>query len=264
MNPENQYDPIVEAYKESKQLPFREFVEAYSLFEILGDIRGAAVLDLACGDGFYTRRIAQAGAREVTGVDLSAEMIRLAEEEERARPLGCRYLQGDAARLEFSGQVDLVVAMYLLNYARTREELLRFVEVAYACLRPGGRFAGFNDNVGQVPRGTVSYARYGFEKESTDSPREGDVVLYRMKRKDGTTFEFRNYFLKPETYRWAFGQAGFLDFEWAGPYLHPAERQNESWDEFMARPPVIGFSAVKQHDAEEPRGEMRNLNGLQD
>ena len=254
VNPENQYDPIAEAYKESKQLPFREVVEAYSLFEILGDIRGATVLDLACGDGFYTRRIVQAGAREAAGVDISAEMIRLAEEEERARPLGCRYLQGDAARFELSGQVDLVVAMYLLNYARTGEELLRFVEAAYGFLRPGGRFVGFNDNVGQVPRGTVSYARYGFEKECTDAPREGDVVLYRMRRKDGGTFEFRNYFLKPETYSWAFGQAGFLDFEWAGPYLHPAERQNGFWNEFMVRPPVIGFRAEKKQDVEEPRG----------
>ncbi len=193
MNSENQYDAIAEAYKESKQLPFREFVEAYSLFEILGDIHGATVLDLACGDGFYTRRIKQAGALEVTGLDLSGEMISLAEQEERARPLGCRYLQGDAAGLELSGQVDLVVAMYLLNYARAREELLRFVEVAYACLRPGGRFVGFNDNVRQVPRGTVSYARYGFAKECTDSPREGDVILYKMTQKDGTTFEFKKY-----------------------------------------------------------------------
>ena len=40
MNSENQYDPIAEVYKESKQLPFREFIEAYSLFKILGDIRG--------------------------------------------------------------------------------------------------------------------------------------------------------------------------------------------------------------------------------
>ena len=80
MNPsENQYDAIAAAYQDSKQLPFRKYIEAHSLFEILGDIRGATVLDLACGDGFYTRKIKQAGALEVTGVDLSAEMIKLAE-----------------------------------------------------------------------------------------------------------------------------------------------------------------------------------------
>ena len=148
---ENQYDAIAEAYQDSKQLPFREYIEAHSLFEILGDIRGATALDLACGDGFYTRKIKQAGALEVTGVDLSAEMIKLAEKEERARPLGCKYLHRDVAALELSAQVDLVVAMYLLNYAKTKEELLRFVEVAYNMLRPGGRFVGFNDNVQCVP-----------------------------------------------------------------------------------------------------------------
>ena len=149
---ENQYDAIAEAYQDSKQLPFRKYIEAYSLFEILGDIRGATVLDLACGDGFYARKIKQAGALEVTGVDLSAEMIKLAEEEERARPLGCKYLHRDVAALELSAQVDLVVAMYLLNYAKTKEELLKFVEVAYNMLRPGGRFVGFNDNVQRVPK----------------------------------------------------------------------------------------------------------------
>ncbi len=54
---ENQYDAIAEAYQDSKLLPFRRYVEAYSLFQILGDLRGARVLDLACGDGFYTRKI---------------------------------------------------------------------------------------------------------------------------------------------------------------------------------------------------------------
>ena len=31
----------------------------------------ATVLDLACGDGFYTRLLKEAGARELTGVDIS-------------------------------------------------------------------------------------------------------------------------------------------------------------------------------------------------
>ena len=242
---ENQYDPIAEAYQDSKQLPFRKYIEAHSLFSILGDIRGAAVLDLACGDGFYTRKIKQAGALEVTGVDLSAEMIKLAEGEERARPLGCKYLQRDVAALELSEPVDLVVAMYLLNYARTKEELLRFVEVAYNMLRPGGRFVGFNDNVQCVPRGPLSLVQYGLEKVCVDDPREGDVILYKLTNEDGTQFEFKNYFLKPETYQWTFQEAGFADFQWAGPYLHPSQQHDPFWDAFMSHPPVIGFRAEK-------------------
>ena len=65
---------------------------------------------MACGEGFYTRLLKRAGASEVTGVDISAEMIQLAEEEERRQPLGCRYVQADVAAFEPAGPVDLVVA----------------------------------------------------------------------------------------------------------------------------------------------------------
>ena len=278
---ESEYDAIAGAYRDSKQLSFRKYIEEYTLFETLGDISGVRAIDLACGDGFYTRKLKQAGASEVLGVDVSAEMIRLAEAEERARPTGCRYLIRDAAVLVLDEPVDLVVAMYLLNYARDADELLRFVRAACGLLKPGGRFLGFNDNVLNVPGGTVSYARYGFEKEykgtpaggtttevtssegtpfedipakATPSagastggrPSEGDPVVYRFTNDDGTRFEFNNYYLSPGTYRRAFEEAGLAGFRWVDPQLHPSERNNRFWDDFMAAPPVIGFAADRE------------------
>ncbi len=248
---ESEYDAIAGAYKDSKQLSFREYIEEYTLFETLGDITGIKVLDLACGEGFYTRKLKRAGAGEVLGVDVSAEMIRLAKAEERARPAGCRYLYRDAAALVLDEPVDLVVAMYLLNYARDGNELLRFVRAAHGALKPGGRFVGSNDNVLYAPGGTVSYARYGFEKEYTGTPSEGtpsdgDPIVYRFTNDDGTRFEFNNYYLSPGTYRRAFEEAGFVGFHWIEPRLHPSERDNGFWDEFMAVPPVIGFATVKK------------------
>lgn len=203
-------------------------------------------LDLACGEGFYTRKLKLAGAGEVLGVDVSAEMIRLAEAEERARPVGCRYLNRDAAALVPDEPVDLVVAMYMLNYARDANELLRFVRAADGAMKQCGRFVGFNDNVLRALGGTVSYARYGFEKEYAVTPSEGDPIVYRFSIDDGTFFEFNNYYLSPETYRRTFEEAGFTGFRWVDPQLHPSERKNRLWDEFMAAPPVIGFAAVKE------------------
>lgn len=49
-----EYDAIAAAYQASKQLPFRQYVERYTLFDMLGDVRGKAVLDVACGEGFYS------------------------------------------------------------------------------------------------------------------------------------------------------------------------------------------------------------------
>ncbi len=67
---------------------------------------------MACRDGFYTPALKRAGASEVTGVDSSAEMIRLAEQEELRQPLGCTYPHQDAAIFESIGSIDGVVSMY--------------------------------------------------------------------------------------------------------------------------------------------------------
>ncbi len=65
------YDHIAKQYKESKTLPFRRYIELYTYQQMLGDLDGKNVLDLGCGEGFYTRRVKRWGARDVVGVDIS-------------------------------------------------------------------------------------------------------------------------------------------------------------------------------------------------
>ena len=69
--------------------------------------RDRTVLDLACGEGVYTRQFMRAGAAAVTGVDISPAMITLAEAAERTDPLGCRYVREDAAAFTPSARVDI-------------------------------------------------------------------------------------------------------------------------------------------------------------
>lgn len=240
-----EYDFIAEEYKTSKQLSFRKYVEEYTLFVMTGNIRGKNILDLACGEGFYTRKLKFAGADAVLGVDLSPEMIVLAEQSERQSPMGCRYRVQDVASLPVLGSFDLVTAMYLLNYARTREELEAFCKAAYRQLRPGGRFVGINDNPANDPEQYHLYRPYGFLKESRPDRRQGDPIRYTFFNPDGTEFRFNNYYLAPETYEAVFAEAGFVDFKWEGPYLAPSEQTNIFWLDFMVFPPVIGFSARK-------------------
>ena len=242
----SQYDAIADLYQDSKRLPFREPIERYTLFDALGDIRDMTVLDLACGGGHYTRLLKRAGAGEVTGVDESREMIRLARREEEREPLGCAYVCRDAADFEPRvGAADRVVAMYLLHYAGTREKLVRFCRVCHAALRPGGRIVGFNDNVLSPPRGAVSFRKYGIEKAGPRTPSEGAAIRYRFTNDDGRQFEFHNFFLEPRTYDHAFREAGFRDFRWLGVSLDPRERGNPFWDDFLRDPPVIAFTATK-------------------
>ena len=82
------YDPIAEQYRLSKQQPWRSYIESCSLLALIGDPTGLQVLDLACGEGFYSRLLRQRGAARLLGVDLSAGMIELARQQEAVHRLG--------------------------------------------------------------------------------------------------------------------------------------------------------------------------------
>lgn len=239
------YDAIAKEYRDSKQLPFREHLERYTLFQLLGDVSGTTVLDMACGEGFYTRLLKRAGASEVTGVDISAEMIRLAEDREARHPLGCRYVRADAAAFRPEGPVDLVVAMYLFNYAGTAGQLGRFCRACHGALRPGGRLVGVNDNVRNVPPGTALLTKYGLKRSCPDPPAEGEVIRYTITNAGGRPFRFDNYYLTPETYGAVFRNTGFREFRWVDLWLSPSQRGNPFWDDFLSNPPIAAFTATR-------------------
>ena len=60
-----QYDGIAREYQATKTTPLRHYIEAFTFFDLLGSLTDQRVLDLACGEGFYTRMIAAAGAADV-------------------------------------------------------------------------------------------------------------------------------------------------------------------------------------------------------
>ncbi|MGK7903298.1 MAG: class I SAM-dependent methyltransferase [Hormoscilla sp.] len=93
------YDSIADQYQKTLALPFRLHIEAYTYFNLLGDIAGKSILDLACGEGFYTRKLKLRGAARVVGVDISEKMLSLARLSETRQPLGIEYILCDAREL---------------------------------------------------------------------------------------------------------------------------------------------------------------------
>jgi SAM-dependent methyltransferase len=93
----------------------RDLLNNPAFLALIGDLRGRQVLDAGCGDGYNTRILARAGAH-MSGVDLSARMIELAQEEERRAPLGIRYARASYIDLAlFTGaSFDAVVSFMAL------------------------------------------------------------------------------------------------------------------------------------------------------
>ena len=69
----------------------------------LPHVAGRTVLDAGCGVGWGSDLLLDAGAREVTGLDLSPDAIASA----RSRNSGVTYLTGDLLEMPFAGEVSM-------------------------------------------------------------------------------------------------------------------------------------------------------------
>lgn len=237
------YDKIASQYRESKTLPFREYIEWFSYRKMLGDVAGKSILDLACGEGFYSRRLKQAGARKVVGADISASMIELAEAREKKEQLGITYLVGDALSMGEIGRFDLVVASYLLNYAQTEPQLLRMCQTIAANLKEGGRFVSINNNPDQPPETFENCRKYGFTKRLAGPLEEGAAIIYEFFR-EGQKFKIDNYFLKRQTHERAFKQVGFKTISWIKISVSADGIQRfgrDYWQDFIDHEPIVGI-----------------------
>ena len=108
------------------------------IFGALGDLGGKSLLDLACGDGFYTRRFRKAGAHPVVGVDLSPQQIAKARDIERREPLGIEYLSADVGSLALEQRFDVVTAIHLLHYLADEAEIATVLRSIYDALDDDG------------------------------------------------------------------------------------------------------------------------------
>ena len=100
------------------------------VLEWLNPQPGERILDLGCGDGQLTSKLAAAGA-EVVGVDASPEMVAGA----RSKGIDARVCNAEA--LPFAAEFDAVFSNAALHWVRHQDAMLAGVKRA---LKPGGRF----------------------------------------------------------------------------------------------------------------------------
>lgn len=106
---------------------------------MLGARGGERVLDMACGTGRHSHELARRGF-EVVGVDISPDLLAIAEADAEAESLNASFLAADLRQLDFDQEFDLVLNLNdgAIGYFETEEENHRTFEVIAAALRPGG------------------------------------------------------------------------------------------------------------------------------
>lgn len=224
-----------------KESSFRDAVEMYTIFSLIGDPTGLRILDAGCGDGIYARELVDRGAKHVIGVDCAEDFIEMANQKNQSYEGKIEYHRVFVQDFLGNGDIDLIVGSFILSYPRNLEETVAYCETMASHLKKGGRFVGFNNNTFESFKGQ-RYEKYGFIKEMKSSD-EGAEVVYKVK---GMTDPIINFYLKPETYEEAFRKAGFSEFQWQRVLLAPSEKDNAYWDDFFKEePPFIAMLAKK-------------------
>ena len=98
------------------------------------------VLELGCGVGRWSRRLARAGIR-VTGVDLSPAMVAEATRRAKAEGVGdrCEFIEGDAAELELGRLFERILCVTVVQHIVDPERMHEALRRMRAHLAPGGR-----------------------------------------------------------------------------------------------------------------------------
>lgn len=147
---------------------YHEKVIKPNLLRVAGDVRGKYVLDVACGEGFFSRAFHDAGAF-VTGIDIAPELIKIAK---KLGPQSISYVAVPAERIPLPAEsFDAAVCVLALQNIKNLSAALSQVSIL---LKKGGTFTiVLNHPCFRVPR----HSTWGFDNAASVQFRRIDRYL---------------------------------------------------------------------------------------
>ncbi|MDT3700396.1 MAG: class I SAM-dependent methyltransferase [Thermincola sp.] len=124
-----------------QDMPYAGWINYLKRLFARHNIKPHRILDLGCGTGNVTIPLAEMGYR-LTGLDLSPEMLAVAEEKARSKGLIVNWLCQDMRAMDMADlSFELVISMTdSLNYISTGDELLHVFKQVRNLLKDGGWF----------------------------------------------------------------------------------------------------------------------------
>ncbi len=139
------------------------------LVELLAPTPGERILDLGCGTGHLTAKIAESGAT-VLGVDSAPSMV----EQARQNYPALRFELADARDLPYHEEFDAVVSNAVLHWVRPPEKA---IEGVWRALKPGTRFVAEFGGKGNIAL-VLDAIRSALDQVQPSTPPTGQPDFY--------------------------------------------------------------------------------------
>ena len=196
------YDSLLEGGSDTYQ---RELILP-NLLRLVAPKAGDSILDLACGQGFFSREFHKAGA-SIVGVDIAPELIRFAQEHS---PKDIRFVSAPAHKTTLPNTtVHKVVTVLALQNMQNPQEVLS--EASRVLMKGGELFLVLNHPAFRIPQ----HSSWGFDEKNAVQYRrldeylsesKTDIVMHPGKQGSEKTVSFHHPL---QFYFKALGKAGF-------------------------------------------------------
>lgn len=135
------YEKFAYLYDElMKDVPYDQWVAIVDEARETYGIKGNRILDLACGTGELSVRLAERGY-SVTGVDLSADMLAVAQRKAETKGYKIDFYQQNMTELELMDEYDVIgIFCDSINYLELEEEVRQTFGHVYDYLKKDGLF----------------------------------------------------------------------------------------------------------------------------
>jgi len=129
-----QYTWVAEDYFQNSQFQYEHAQQALSLYQFSGN---ESVLDVGCGDGKITAKIAETLPNgDVIGIDSSEHMIHFANVEFLTAHSNLKFFVNKAEAIPYINQFDLITSFACLHWVKNQ---LGFLQSAKSALKSNGK-----------------------------------------------------------------------------------------------------------------------------
>lgn len=133
---------IADAYRETKDFRFNNYVVNPHVKKLIGDVKDKTLLEIGCGFGRYLEIFYKEHPEKLVGCDISVAQIEFCQKNIKYNNIELYVLDfADTRAPEILGtsEYDFIYSIFVIIYLETLDSLNTFIINSYKCLKKGGK-----------------------------------------------------------------------------------------------------------------------------